>query len=338
MIDLRSDTVTKPTQEMLNAMFSAQVGDDVFGEDPSVNELQSYAANLFGMEDALFCPSGTMTNQIAIKVHTQAQEQVICHQNAHVYLYEAGGIAFNSFCSVKLLDNPNGILTPQSIKDAVTPDDVHFPKTSLVCLENTFNRAGGKCYELTEMQDIYKTCKDLDLKLHLDGARIFNAIIAKGYTPQEVGNCFDSISVCLSKGLGSPVGSLLIGTQKDIRAAKRIRKVWGGGMRQAGYLAAAALFALKNNVERLADDHKRAKEIEKVLLTLPYIKSVLPVETNILVFEPNQDLYTPDQLIEIFKSKGILTVRFGATGIRMVTHLQFTDQDLYTLIDILKSL
>ena len=265
IIDFRSDTVTKPTAGMLNAMMSAKVGDDVFGEDPSINELEKIASTLFNMEASLFCPSGTMTNQIAIKCHTQPGDEVICDESSHVYQYEAGGIAFNSGASVKLLVGNRGRINADQVLNAINPYDLHKANSSLVCLENTNNRGGGSCYDFDEILRIKKVCLENNLKLHMDGARLFNALVAKNETPKQYGQVVDSISICLSKGLGCPVGSLLLGSSEFIKKAKRVRKVFGGGLRQGGFLAAAGIYALQNNVERLKDDHLHAKQINDAL-------------------------------------------------------------------------
>jgi threonine aldolase len=285
MIELRSDTFTLPTEGMREAMFTAPIGDDVFGEDESVNALETYCANLFGMEAALFCSSGTQTNQIAIKMHTKPGDEVICHELSHIYLYEGGGIAFNSGASVRLLQGDYGRFTSNQAKLAINKDDVHFPSSKLISIENTINRGGGACWEFTEIVGLSALAKSHQLKFHLDGARIFNALVAKGESASSYGKVFDSISICLSKGLGAPVGSVLIGSGADIKAARRIRKVMGGGMRQAGFLAAAGSFALKNQVERLKIDHERARFISEVLLTQSWVKEVYPVETNIIIFK-----------------------------------------------------
>ena len=261
IIDFRSDTVTKPTPGMLQAMITAKVGDDVFGEDPSINELEQMSAAMFGMESGLFCPSGTMTNQIAIKCHTQSGDEVICDESAHVYQYEGGGIAFNSGASVKLLYGDRGRMNADQIKAAINQDDDHKAHTSLVCIENTSNRGGGSCYDLNEIKKIKQVCRENDLALHLDGARLWNAMVAKNETPKQYGGTFDSISICLSKGLGCPVGSVLLGKKDFIKKARRIRKVFGGAMRQGGIIAAAGIYALKNNIERLKQDHDHAKQI-----------------------------------------------------------------------------
>src|ERR1700743_1466473 len=284
-IDLRSDTVTRPTPAMLDAMFSAQVGDDVFGEDPSINALEAMAARLFGMEAALYCPSGTMSNQIAIKCHTQPGDEVICEKSAHVYIYEGGGIAFNSGSQVRALDGDRGRITAEQVSMAINPDDVHKARTSLVALENTCNRGGGSCYDLEEIKKIRQICADNQLKFHLDGARLFNALVATGRTAAEYGRLFDSISVCLNKGMGCPIGSILLGPATFIKQARRIRKVFGGGMRQAGFMAAAGIYALENNIDRLKMDHDHTKQIAATLAKKDFIGEIMPVETNIVLFE-----------------------------------------------------
>ena len=283
MIDLRSDTITKPTKGMLEAMMSAEVGDDVFGDDPTVNALQQKIARLFGMEAALYCPSGTMTNQIAMRVNTVPQDEVICHRNSHVYLYEGGGMMYNSMLSPKLLHGDRGRMTADQVAQNINPDDIHFPRTKLVVLENTMNKGGGSVYDLHEIKKIAKVCLEHGLKLHLDGARLFNAIVQSGIRPLEFGKLFDTISICFSKGLGAPVGSALLGTEETIHHARRVRKALGGGMRQAGYLAAACIYAMEHQVDRLKEDHQRADKIVGILLGLPFIQEVMPVETNIVI-------------------------------------------------------
>ena len=325
IIDLRSDTVTKPTPAMLDAMASAPLGDDVFGEDPSINELETLAASMFGKEKALFCPSGTMTNQIAIKCHTQPGDEVICDELSHVYQYEGGGIAFNSGASVKLLQGNRGRINADLVKAAIQPDDVHKPISSLVVVENTGNRGGGSCYDFQEIENISTLCKENKLAFHIDGARLFNAIVAKNETPIQYGKSFDTISICLSKGLGAPVGSLLLGDIQFIKRAKRFRKVFGGGMRQAGSLAAAGTYALKNNVERLAIDHIKAKEIEKVLSGKSFIKELFPVETNIVIAECVAG-FNLNEFILKMKEMGILFFAISPNKFRMVTHLDISNQ------------
>lgn len=322
---------------MLEFMFQAKVGDDVFGEDPSINELESLAAEMFGMEASVFCPSGTMTNQIAIKCHTQPGDEVICDVSSHIYQYEGGGIAFNSGASVKLIQGDRGRITAQQVLEGINPDDVHKPHSSLVSLENTSNRGGGSCYELEEIRKIRQVCDENNLKLHLDGARLFNALVEKKQTPKEYGQIFDSISVCLSKGLGSPVGSLLLGKKDFIKKARRVRKVFGGGMRQAGYLAAAGIYALKNNVERLQQDHGHAKQIAEALKKKDFVGEIFPVETNIVIFSIKQP-WTAPGFVEKLKEHTILGHPISPTQVRLVTHLDVTPEMVEKTIDIINKL
>jgi threonine aldolase len=337
MIDFRSDTVTKPTAEMREVMFSAAVGDDVFNEDPSILSLQTSAAEMFGKEAALFCSSGTQTNQIAINVHTQPGGEVICHWESHIYKYEGGGIAKNSGVSVRLLDGDRGRITRESIEHYLNPDDVHYPVTQLVSLEDTANRGGGAVYDFADIQKIKSWCTDHQLPLHLDGARLMNALSVTKMDPKTYAAEFDSISLCLSKGLGAPVGSLLLGTEKFIHQARRVRKVMGGGMRQAGFLAAAGEYALKNNVKRLTDDHTRAQALEEAFLQTEWVKTVIPVETNIVVVLLNQ-ADKRDLIIQKFKEKGILCMAFGPGMLRFVTHLDVSESDIYQTIEAIQSL
>lgn len=323
IIDLRSDTFTKPSPAMLDCMFKAAVGDDVFSEDPTVNQLEALAREMFGMEAAVFCPSGTMTNQIAIKCHTVPGEEVICDKLSHIYIYEGGGIAFNSSCQVKAINGNLGRIKADQVIDAINPDDIHKARTSLVSLENTANRGGGSCYELNDIQQIKDVCLKYNLNLHLDGARLWNALIAKGEKTKQYGEIFDSISICLSKGLGAPVGSLLLGNAAFIKKARSIRKVFGGGMRQAGYMAAAGIYALENNINRLEQDHKHAKYIADLLSQKDFIGEILPVETNILIFEV-KGTYNAKSLSDYMKKKDILCIAISPTQVRMVTHLDIT--------------
>ena len=337
IVDFRSDTVTKPGKEMLDTMMRAKVGDDVFGEDPSINELEHLAATLFGMEAALFCPSGTMTNQIAIKCHTQPGDEVICEESSHVYQYEGGGIAFNSGASVKLILGDRGRITAAQVQAAIQPDDPHRPHSSLVSLENTSNRGGGSCYDFEDIKKIQHVCKANELVFHLDGARLWNALVAKKQTPLQYGQVFDSISVCLSKSLGCPVGSLLLGKKEFIKKARRIRKVFGGGMRQAGFLAAAGIYALNNNIERLEEDHQHAKQIAASLVTSKYVNHILPVETNIIIFETSESITAPE-LVARLKEKGILGYAIAPNRVRLVLHLDITPQMVEHTIDTFKLL
>lgn len=333
-IDLRSDTVTRPTAAMLEAMMKAPVGDDVFGEDPSVNRLESMAASLFGMEAALYCPTGTMSNQIAIKVHTQPGDEVICEKNSHVYIYEGGGIAFNSGSQVRALDGDRGRITAEQVSLVINPDDVHKARTSLVSLENTCNRGGGSCYDLEEIKRIKRVCTDNQLKLHLDGARLFNALVATGRKAAEFGAVFDSISVCLNKGMGCPIGSILMGPAAFIRQARRIRKVFGGGMRQAGFMAASGIYALENHIDRLAIDHQHAKMIAEALEKKDFVRSIMPVETNIIIFETETDLCTKE-MTRSLKEMGVLAIPISANQIRFVTHLDVTPEMTEKVVDII---
>jgi len=337
MINFRSDTFTKPSPEMLEAMFRAEVGDDVYGEDPTVNKLEALSAELFGKEAAIFCPSGTMTNQIAIKCHTQAGDEVICDQVSHIYIYEGGGIALNSSCSVRPIAGDRGRITAEQVIDAINPDDIHKPPSTLVSLENTANRGGGSCYDFTELERIKTVCEENKMAFHLDGARLYNAMVAKGETPKQYGNLFDSISICLSKGLGIPVGSLLVGTNDFIKKARRVRKVFGGGMRQAGYLAAAGIFALENNVDRLADDHKHAKMIADALNAKDFIGEMLPVETNIVIFEVSGRL-SPSSFTEKMRENDIMVTVISKTQVRMVLHLDVTKEMVTKTIEVIKSI
>lgn len=337
IIDFRSDTVTKPSKQMKEFMMDAVVGDDVFDDDETVNLLQNKVAKLFNKEAALFCPSGTMANQIAIKIHTNSPGEVICDELAHVYKYEGGGIGFNSGLATKLLKGDKGRLTVKLIESSINPDDIHFPPTQLVCLENTCNKGGGSIYELTEIKKISKFCKKNKLKFHLDGARIFNAIVESNYTSQEIGEQFDTISVCLSKGLGAPIGSLLIGSTNDIKKARRVRKILGGGMRQVGYLAAAGIYALDNNINRLKDDHQRAKLLAVELSQLNWIKEVFPVYTNIVIVEVLLHLDLNKIIQTLFKYQ-IKVVAFGPQQIRIVTHLDIDDEMIKRTIEIFKNL
>ena len=332
MIDLRSDTVTKPTKDMLEFMIQAKVGDDVFSEDPTVNELQEFTADLFGKEAALFCSSGTQTNQIAIAVHVKPGGEVICHEESHIYKYEGGGIARNSGASVRLLKGDRGRISVSAIAQWINnPEDVHFPLTQLVSLEDTANRGGGAIYDFDEIKRIKTFCNQNGLPLHLDGARLMNALVETKIDPKLYAQQFDSISLCLSKGLGAPIGSVLIGSNDFIKKARRVRKVFGGGMRQAGFIAAAGLYALKNNVNRLKVDHEHAKWLEKELIQLDWIKDILPVQTNIVVIQL-KNAESRDMIINQLRSKGILIMAFGPGMLRIVTHLDICESEIESVI------
>ena len=338
MIDYRSDTFTKPTPAMLEAMFKAEVGDDVFQEDATVNKLEALSAEMFGMEAAIFCPSGTMTNQIAIKCHTQPGDEVICESLSHVYIYEGGGIAFNSSASTRPINGDCGRITAEQVSEAINPDDIHKPHSTLVSLENTANRGGGSCYDFSEFEKIKEVCIANNLALHLDGARLFNALVAKNEKPVEYGRVFDSISICLSKGLGTPVGSVLLGKKDFIYKARRVRKVMGGGMRQAGYLAAAGIYALENHIDRLANDHSHASMLADVLATKDFVKQVTPVETNILIFEVS-GRFTPQGLVDILMTEHeIKCFAISKTQVRMVLHLDITTEMVNKTIEVLQKL
>lgn len=338
-INLISDTVTKPSPGMLEAMMTAEVGDDVFKNDPTVNKLEEKVAALFGREAALFFPSGTMANQTAIKLHTQPGEQLICDKYAHVYNYEGGGISFNSGVSCKLVDGHRGMMTAAQVEEAINPPDFyHSPLTSLVCIENTTNKGGGACWDMEELKRIKAVCDQHHLKYHLDGARLWNALVAKKESPKQYGNLFHTISVCLSKGLGCPIGSVLIGDKETIHKALRVRKVFGGGMRQAGYLAAAGIYALDNQLQRLEEDHNRAKEIGQALQALAYVKKVEPIETNIVIFEIDQSQTTTDIFLKKLEEKNIQIIGMGQGKLRMVTHMDYTEAMHQRFMDILGDL
>ncbi len=339
LINLISDTVTKPTKRMLEAMMSAEVGDDVFKADPTVNALEEKVAKMFGKEAALFFPSGTMANQTGIKLHTQPGDQLICDKYAHIYNYEGGGVSFNSGVSCKLIDGSRGMITANQVERAINPPDFyHSPLTSLVCVENTTNKGGGACWDIEELQKIKMVCKKNELAYHLDGARLWNAMVEKKESSIVYGELFDTISVCLSKGLGCPVGSVLVGSKELMQKALRIRKIFGGGMRQAGFLAAAGIYALDHHLERLVEDHKKAREIGEVLSKLTYIKQVEPIETNIIIFEINEEFMTGDTFVEKLKENDVHIIDMGQGKLRIVTHLDYTDVMHEAFLDILRKL
>lgn len=337
IIDFRSDTVTKPTPQMLDAMVKADVGDDVFREDPTINRLEKKMADIFNMESALWCASGTMSNQVAIASHTRPGDEVICEQESHVYYYEGGGIAYNAGCQARTLAGDRGRINAWQVLTSINPDDVHKSHSSLVCLENTSNRGGGSCYEVEEIEKIRNVCDEHHLKLHLDGARLYNAIVAKKEKEETFGKLFHSISVCFNKGLGCPAGSILLGSEAFIRQAIRVRKVFGGGMRQAGFLAATALYALEHHIERLATDHQHAKRIGEALQKHPLVKMVLPVETNLVIFELI-DGEDPKAFIKFMKEKGILLLTITNKRLRIVTHLDVNSEMVNHFLKILEQM
>ena len=338
IIDLRSDTVTKPSADMMEAMMSAQIGDDVYKEDPTINALETKVAEMFGKSHALFFPSGTMANQTALKLHTNPGEQVICDKYAHIYNYEGGGASFNSGISCNLLDGHRGMFTAEQVIEAINPPEFyHSPLTTLVEIENTTNKGGGACWDFNEILKIKDVCKANGLGFHLDGARLWNALVEKNETPKQYGEAFDTISVCLSKGLGCPIGSVLVGDETIMKNAMRIRKIFGGGMRQGGFLAAAGLFALENNIERLSEDHKKARELAEVLNHSNFVKVVEPVETNIVIFELNEK-YTEKQFLELLFAKDIKIIGMGSNKLRLVTHSNYVENQHDSVLCFLKNL
>jgi threonine aldolase len=336
MINLISDTVTRPTSGMLRAMWAAEVGDDVFREDPTVNALEEKSAALFGHEAALFCPSGTMTNQIALNVHTRPLDEVICDVMSHIYQYEVGGYAFHSGLAVNLLHSQHGILNAAQIEAAIKPEQDWLPKSRLVVIENTCNKGGGTCYDLAGIRSIRQMCNRSGLILHMDGARIFNALIETGDSPLDIGREVDSISICLSKGLGAPVGSLLIGNQSFIKEARRVRKAFGGGMRQAGYLAAAGIYALDHQVERLREDHLHARQLAAALAELSWVSDIRPVQTNIVIFDLQEPI-TPSLMLAYLSDHGVKASAFGPQTLRFVTHLDVSSVMIDQVITILRA-
>lgn len=324
MIDLRSDTFTKPTPEMMEAILQAETGDDVYKEDPTVNELEKRFAEMFGMDQALYFPTGSMSNQAAIKLHTNPGEQLICDKWAHVYNYEGGGASFNSGVSCKLIDGNRGMVTAEQVVESINPPDFyHSPLTSLVCLENTTNKGGGACYDVDEIVKIKRVCEDHELGFHLDGARLMNALVAKNEDPKFYGSMFDTISICLSKGLGAPMGTILVGKSSVMHNAIRIRKILGGAMRQVGFMGAAGLYALDNHVDRLTIDHKRAKEIAETLEKQNFINYVEPTETNIVIFYLKKEI-SEEKFINDLLQKNVKLSSMGQGKLRIVTHYDYT--------------
>ena len=338
IVDLRSDTVTVPSKGMLEFMMDSNVGDDVYGEDPTVNQLQNKVASIFGKDVGMFFPSGTMANQTAIKLHTNPGEQIICDKYSHIYNYEGGGASFNSGVSFNLINGERGMFNAKQAADSINPKDFyHSPLSSLIAVENTTNKGGGACWNINELKQIKMIAKLNNLGMHLDGARIWNALIASGDNPLEIGKIFDTISVCLSKGLGCPIGSVLIGDKNIMNNALRIRKILGGGMRQAGYLANAGLYALDNNIERLSEDHKKAKEIGEVLKKSKFVKSVEKIETNIVIFQLQGDI-NEFSFIKKLNKLNIKLISMGSNKLRLVTHLNYTNNHHEYFISSIKSL
>ncbi len=327
MIDLRSDTVTRPTEGMRRAMFGAPLGDDVFGEDPTVNRLEEYVAGLLGKEAALYAPSGTMCNQIGVFVGTSRGDEVILHEGAHIFVYEAGAPAILSGVQVRTLPGEGGTISPEALRAAVRPENVHFPRPTLLSLENTHNTAGGKVYPLEDFAAVAAEARAMGLRVHLDGARLFNAQEATGIPAREWCEHADTVSVCSSKGLGAPVGSLLAGDKETIREARRARKAFGGGMRQAGVIAAAALYAFEHHIERLKEDHERAKRLADGLREAGY--AVDPPETNIVLVE----IERPEEFMHALAREGVLATPGKAGFVRLCTHLDIGDKEIEAAVE-----
>ena len=337
-INLISDTITIPSKGMLKAMMNAKVGDDIFKDDPTINLLEKTIAEMFGMEAALFFPTGTMSNQAAIKYHTQPGDQIICDHYAHIYNYESGGISFNSGVSCKLINGNRGMISAEEVKNNINNKESYFvPKTRLVCVENTTNKGGGACYDLPVLKEIKKVCEENELKYHLDGARLWNAMCETPATPKDYGNIFDTISLCFSKGLGCPIGSILVGSKKAMDEIIRIRKILGGGMRQSGYLAAAALYAIKNQWKSLKNDHKKAKEIENTLKNASYVDNIVPVETNIVIFSIQKNIDIGN-FLKTFQKQGLFFGDMGANTIRIVTHRDYTNEQHNYVLNLLQKI
>jgi len=339
MIDLRSDTVTRPTPGMLAAMLAATVGDDVFGEDPTVIELERRVAALFGHEAGLFVPSGTMSNQIAVRIHCRPQDEVLLEATSHIYLWEAGGPAALSGVTCRTLNGRYGRLDLTDFEGQVRPNDLHCVRTRLVCLENTHNRGGGTIYPLESTRRITDWARRNGLATHLDGARIWNAIAATGVAAEQWGRLFDTVSVCFSKGLGAPVGSALLGPKDLIAEARRVRKLFGGAMRQVGILAAACLYALDHHLDRLAEDHENARLIADAVREVPGLTLVPPeVETNLVWFEVSPRWGSARDLAERLKAEGILVAALGANVVRVVTHLDVSREQCRRAASIIRGL
>ena len=334
--DFRSDTVTRPSKGMLNAMQEAPIGDDVLGDDPTVKYLESMASEIFGMEAGLFCPSGTMTNQIAINVHCNPGEELICSPLSHIYNYEGGGVAFNSGVQIRTAGDKYGRISAEEVESLIQPEiDVHAAQTSLIVVENTSNKGGGTCLGLTLLREISNISKKHGINYHLDGARLFNAMVRDNETPKQY-DFFDSISICLSKGLGAPIGSLLLSNKDFIEQGRRVRKRLGGGMRQSGYLAAAGIYALKNNINRLGEDHLLAQEIKDILKELDYIAEIKPVQSNIILFRVIKSV-NPSDLFNHLQKNGVYIILMDKEWMRIVTHLDISKKHFQMLSESLYS-
>jgi len=339
MADLRSDTVTKPCSAMRAAIAAAEVGDDVLGDDPTILALEDKIATMLGKEAALFVSSGTMSNAVAIRTQTQPGDEIITESTSHIYIYEGGGFAALSGCSVALVQGHSGLMKPSDVEDAIRKSDGslgHFPNGSLVCVENTSNRGGGTCYSLEDLDEICRIAHSKNCKTHLDGARLFNAVVATGVDAARIAQDFDTVSICLSKGLGAPVGSLLVGSAADIERAHRWRKLFGGGMRQAGILAAAGLYALENNIERLAFDHERALRFATAINGLAnFSVNLSDVQTNMCYV----DTVAPAiDVVAALADRGVYLFDTSSHTVRVVTHLDVDDADIDRAITAFKEL
>jgi threonine aldolase len=337
-IDLRSDTVTRPSPEMRRAIAEAEVGDDVFGDDPTVNRLQERVALLLGKEAAIYVPSGSMANQASIRSQTQPGDEIICHADSHIYHYEAGAPAGISGCSLRLLTGPRGLFDAEGVRAAVRPADSHFPHSALIVIENTHNRGGGTCWPVEEIARIRKVADDFGLKMHLDGARLMNACVALGRKPTEYTRYFDTVSICFSKGLGAPVGSAVAGSKELIRRLHRARKMMGGAMRQAGIIAAGALYAIEHNIERLAEDHANARKLAMAIAAMPGLSiDLASVETNILYFDVDPALGTAKAFCDRLRERGVWMLSTAPQRIRAVTHLDISAADIERAITIMRA-
>ncbi len=339
IVDLRSDTFTKPSEAMREAIATAKVGDDVFGEDPTVNLLQEKVAAMMGKEEGLFVSSGTQGNQVSINAHTQPGDEVILDSNAHIFYYEAGAPALLSGVQLRTVDGRNGVMTADQVEAVVRPQNVHFPPTRLICLENTHNQAGGCIYPIDEIRRIRNVVDKHHIKMHLDGARLWNASVATGISLKEYGQYFDSVTVCFSKGLGAPVGSMVLGDRDYIVRTHRYRKIYGGGMRQVGILAAGALYAVENNIEKLAADHRHAGMLAEAVAELPGITINLEsVQTNIIIMDVEGAKYTAQQIVEKLDNQGILILAIGPTQLRAVTHLDVKEEGILRAIQVFQNI